>query len=144
MITEYLIAETTDITKTSAPVDLEAIRAQVLTGATAASSKNASDVVVLDVGPLLGITDFFLLISTSNERQLGAAVEEIEAQLRQQHGRKPIGREGTTDAGWIVRDFGDFVVHAFTAEQRQVYGLERLWSDAPRTDIADPAIPAEG
>ncbi len=99
---------------------------------------------ILDVGPLLGITDFFLLMSASNERQLSAAVDEVEAKLLETHGRKPLGREGTAEAGWLVRDFGDFVLHAFTTEQRELYGLERLWADAPRTPFADPAIAVEG
>lgn len=110
-----------------------------MTGAAAASSKNATDVVILEVGPLVGITDFFLLLSTANDRQLRAAVEEVEARVKADHGRKPLGREGSSAAGWVVLDYGDFVVHAFTAAQRQVYDLERLWSDAPRAEYADSA-----
>ncbi|MGI9016194.1 MAG: ribosome silencing factor [Euzebya sp.] len=123
-------------------VDLDQIREQVLTGAAAASSRMATDVVILEVGPLVGITDFFLLISAANDRQLKAAVEAIEERLRTEHGRKPMGREGTPDAGWMVLDFGDFVVHAFTTTQRQVYDLERLWGDASRVPYTDPQIEA--
>ncbi|WP_370325641.1 ribosome silencing factor [Euzebya sp.] len=122
-------------------MDLAQIRQQVMTGASAVSAKKATDVVVLEVGPLLGITDFFLLLSTANARQLKAAVEEAEHQLRTTHGRRPIGREGSPEAGWIVLDYGDFVIHAFTAVQREVYGLERLWSDAVRTEV-DEAVEA--
>jgi ribosome-associated protein len=123
-----------------AATDLEAIRAQVLAAADAASDKKATDVAILEVGPLVGITDFFLILSTANDRQLTAAVEALEHRLRTDHGRKPIGREGRADAGWVVLDYGDFVVHAFTAAQREVYDLERLWSDAPR--VAFAATPA--
>jgi ribosome-associated protein len=117
--------------------DLDAIRDQVMTAAAAASDKLASDIVILEVGPLVGITDFFLVLSTSNDRQLSSAVDEVEHQLRTAHRRKPIGREGEASAGWVVLDYGDFVVHAFTAAQRSVYDLERLWSDAPRTEFVD-------
>ena len=133
--------QTTDVTTLTSP-DLDAIREQVLTAAMAASSKKATEIAILAVGPLLGITDFFLLLSTSNDRQLGAALDEVEGRLRTEHGRKPIGREGQQDAGWVVLDFGDFVVHGFTAEQRAVYALERLWGDAERVPFSDPDRPA--
>ena len=129
--------QTTDAPTLTSP-DLDAIRDQVLTAAAAASAKKATEIAILAVGPLLGITDYFLLLSTSNERQLGAALDEVEGRLRTEHGRKPIGREGQQDAGWVCLDFGDFVVHAFTAEQRAVYDLERLWGDAERVPFSDP------
>lgn len=136
------MTSTTDETDVqTAQISLEQITQQVLTGAVAASSRMATDVVILQVGPLIGITDFYLLLSTTNDRQLNAAVEEVERQLREQHRRKPIAREGTADAGWVVVDYGDFVLHAFTAEQRQVYDLERLWGDAPRVPYTDPEQP---
>lgn len=133
--------QTTEVTTLTSP-DLDAIRDQVLTAAAAASSKQATEIAILAVGPLLGITDYFLLLSTSSERQLNAALDEVEGRLRTEHGRKPMGREGQRDAGWVVLDFGDFVVHAFTAEQRAVYDLERLWGDAERVPFTDPGAPA--
>jgi ribosome-associated protein len=72
-----------------------------------------------------------VLVSAGNERQLGTIVEEIERQLAVRLARKPLRREGEPDTGWIVLDYGDVVVHAFTEEQRRFYDLERLWSDAP-------------
>ena len=127
---------------TADAVDLDQIRDQVLTAAAAASGKLATDVSILEVGQLLGITDFFLLFSAANDRQLGAAVEEVEHQVRTAHGRKPMGREGTKEAGWVVLDYGDFVVHAFTGAQRELYDLEKLWADAPRVPFTDPALPS--
>jgi ribosome-associated protein len=121
--------------------DVDVIRDQVQTAAAAAGEKKATDIVALEVGPLVGITDFFLLLSTANDRQLKAALEEVEEALRTDHGRKPIGREGEPAAGWVVLDYGDFVVHAFTTATRELYDLERLWSDAPRTPFTDPAVP---
>lgn len=135
------LPQTTDATPTTSP-DTDVIRDQVLGAAAAASSKNAADIAILEVGPLLGITDYFVLLSAANDRQLGAVVDEVEAALRTGHARKPIGREGRQDSGWVVLDYGDFVVHAFTAEQRAVYDLERLWRDAGRVPFTDPALPA--
>ncbi len=132
------MSPSTELT-TDAVSDLEHIRGQVMTAAQAASDKKASEIVILEVGPLVGITDFFLLLSASNERLLSSVVDEVEDRLRIEHRRKPIGREGQSDSGWIVVDFGDFVVHAFTSAQRDVYDLERLWSDAPRHEFEDTA-----
>ncbi len=95
--------------------------------------------MILDVGHLLGITDYFVLVSASNERQLGTVVEEIEARLKRDRDVRVLRREGTKEAGWVVLDYGDFVVHAFSREQRDFYALERLWSDAPVVAFADPA-----
>jgi ribosome-associated protein len=95
----------------------------------------------MDLGELLGITDFFVLASASNDRQLRTVIDEVERQAREQ-GRKPRRREGTAETGWILLDFGDVVVHAFTEEQRSYYALERLWADAPVIPFEDPAQPA--
>ena len=119
-------------------VDTSASRALALAAATAAADKKAADLRILDLGELLGITDFFVLMSASNERQLGTVVEEVERRLKQSLGRSP-RREGTKDTGWMVLDYGDIVVHAFTQEQRAFYNLERLWSDAPQLPVPDPA-----
>jgi ribosome-associated protein len=95
----------------------------------------------MDLGELLGITDFFVLLSASNDRQLRSVVDEVERSARED-GRKPRRREGTAETGWILLDYGDVVVHAFTEEQRAYYALERLWGDAPVVPFEDPAQPA--
>ncbi len=90
---------------------------------------------------VLGITDFFVLATASNPRQLRATIDEVEMRLRAGHGRKPLRRDGNAEAGWIVLDYGDVMVHAFAPEQREFYALERLWADAPRVEVpeAQPA-----
>ena len=95
----------------------------------------------MDLGELLGITDFFVLVSASNERQLRTVIDEVERKTREQ-GRKPRRREGTSDTGWMLLDYGEIIVHAFTEEQRAFYALERLWADAPVVPFIDPAQPA--
>jgi ribosome-associated protein len=91
---------------------------------------------------LLGITDYFVLCSASNERQLGTIAEEIERQLVQRLARSPLHREGKPDTGWMVLDYGEMVVHAFTQEQRDYYDLERLWRDAPLLPVTPNGQPA--
>ncbi|MGH8906041.1 MAG: ribosome silencing factor [Egibacteraceae bacterium] len=120
-------------------VDTSASRVLALTAAAAAADKKASDIQILDLGELISITDFFVLVSAANDRQLGTIVQEVERHIKQSAGRAPLRREGAKDAGWIVLDYGEFVVHAFTQEQRAFYGLERLWSDAAQVPVPDPA-----
>jgi ribosome-associated protein len=81
-----------------------------------------------------------VLCSASNERQLDTVVEEIAMRLKRD-GRAPRRREGEKETGWMLLDYGDIVVHAFTEEQRLYYGLERLWSDAP-SETYSPDGPA--
>ena len=77
-----------------------------------------------------------MLVSASNDRQLGTIVDEVQRKTAES-GRKPRRREGTTSTGWMLLDYGDVVVHAFTTEQREYYGLERLWRDAPVVPFDD-------
>lgn len=94
--------------------------------------------MILDVGDLLGITEFFVIVSTSNPRQLDTVSDEVHRVLKVE-GRAPLRREGVTGDGWLVLDYGDVVVHVFTETQRDYYDLERLWADAPRVEVAAPA-----
>jgi ribosome-associated protein len=79
-----------------------------------------------------------VLVSATNERQLGTVADAVEQRLRERAGRRPRRREGERETGWMLLDYGDIVVHAFTEEQRRYYDLERLWSDAPVVPF-DPA-----
>jgi ribosome-associated protein len=127
-------------------VDTTESRRLALTAARAAADKKATDIRILDLGALLAITDYFVIASAGNERQLGTVAEEIEWKLKASAGRGPRRREGTKDTGWMVLDYGEIVVHAFTAEQREYYDLERLWSDAPQLpfdELAEAAAAAD-
>ena len=94
--------------------------------------------VILDVGDLMGITEFFVIVSTSNPRQLDTVLDEVNRVLKAE-GRMPLRREGTAADGWAVLDYGDVVVHGFTEVQRAYYDLERLWADAPRVEAGAAA-----
>jgi ribosome-associated protein len=101
-----------------------------LTAAGAASTKQARDVRVLDVSEPLVISDYFVICSASNDRQVRAITEEVERVCRAE-GARPLRREGEREARWVLLDFVDFVVHVFQQEEREYYDLERLWRDAP-------------
>ena len=87
------------------------------------------------VGEILGITDWFVVTSGRNQRQVRAIVDAVEEALTLAGGPKPIRIEGRDTLSWVLMDFGFFVVHVFTEEARGHYDLERLWKDVPRLDM---------
>jgi ribosome-associated protein len=109
-------------------------RRRAVTAAGAASAKKADDVVVLEVGDIISITDWFVIASASNTRLVRTVVDEVERVLEEEAGVSPRASEGLDDASWVLLDYGDLVVHVFLAETRAYYDLDRLWSDAPRVD----------
>ena len=102
--------------------------------ARAAAAKLASDVVVIDVSAQLVITDCFVIASASNERQVGAIVDEVEEKMRLA-GYKPARREGAREGRWVLLDYIDIVVHIQHTDERDFYALDRLWRDCPLVDI---------
>jgi ribosome-associated protein len=103
--------------------------------AQAALEKKGTDPVILDVGDVLSITDHFVIVSGANTRQVRTIAEEIEKQITDADGPKPLRTEGLDDLRWVLLDYGAFVVHVFLQEAREYYELERLWSDVPRIDF---------
>ena len=104
----------------------------LLAAAQGAADLQATDLVALDVGDVLGITDWFLVASSSNTRQVRRVAEEVEVAVKGAGGDGPLRIEGMEDARWILLDFGMFVVHIFHDETRSFYDIERLWSDVPK------------
>ena len=100
--------------------------------ANAAHDKKAEDILILEVGSIMGIVEHFVVTSASNTRQVKTIVDEVEKQMRERADAKPRAVEGLTDASWVLVDYGDIVVHVFLTETREFYGLERLWADVPR------------
>ena len=105
-------------------------RAVAVAAARAASDKQASRIVVLDVREVIVITDYFVICTASSARQIRTVIDEIERVTREM-GLKPMRREGESEAGWWLLDYFDVVVHVFSEEDREYYDLERLWRDAP-------------
>jgi ribosome-associated protein len=103
-----------------------------LTAAEAADAKKADDIVLLDVGRVLAITDVFLVASASNTRLVRSVAEEIERLVKERHGLAPLRVEGIRDLQWVLLDYGDVVVHVFTSETRRFYDIERLYRDVPQ------------
>jgi ribosome-associated protein len=115
-------------------------RDRALLAAQAASSKKAMDIVILDVGEVIGITDYFVICSGNTERQVKTIVEEVERRLREDEGVKPYRREGEREQRWVLIDYLDVVVHVFHREDREFYNLERLWSDAPQVPFEEASV----
>lgn len=103
--------------------------------AQAAASVKAIDIKALDVTERLALTDVFVLASGHSERQVTAIVDHIEERVLAL-GLKP-RREGRGGARWVLLDFGPVVVHVFHADDRDYYGLERLWKDCPPVDVTE-------
>lgn len=119
-------------------------RELVRIAALAADSKQAEDLVALDVSEPLPLTDIFLLASGRNERNVLAVAAEVEDKLNEA-GVKTLRREGRAEGRWVLLDFGDLVVHVFHEEDRMYYSLERLWKDCPTVPLDLPApVQAEG
>lgn len=110
-----------------------------LAAARAANEKKATDILVQEVRELIGVTDYFVIATATNNRQVKAIIDEVEEVLRDQQGIKPDHREVSTDGSWSLLDYGNVVVHVFMAESREFYRLEQLWNDAPVLDLATEA-----
>jgi ribosome-associated protein len=111
--------------------------AEVQEAVRAAAAKKAGHIAVLDLRQGGAFTDFFIVCSGQNARQVKAIVDGIEEGLRKAYQRKPSHVEGYGDSDWILLDYFDFIVHVFTPETREFYGLERLWGRAERVEFAD-------
>ena len=114
--------------------DIDEVRQWAAVAARAADDKQGADIVVLEVGPVLAITDAFVITSGANSRQVKTIAEEVEFQVKRAGGPAPLRTEGLNDLQWVLLDYGDFVVHVFLQETRDFYDLERLWGDAAPID----------
>ncbi len=112
-----------------------------LAAAQAAADKKAEDIVLLDVGDQLAITDIFVVASAPNERQVIAIVDAVEeALLALPEKAKPVRREGERAGRWVLLDYVDIVVHIQHSEEREFYALDRLWKDCERIPFVDRAL----
>jgi ribosome-associated protein len=100
-----------------------------------AAEKKALQMTALDLREIASFTEFFVITSGTNQRQVQAISDEIEEQLKKQLSTRPIRIEGYNTAEWILMDYGDFVFHIFEQKAREFYDLERLWRDAKKVDL---------
>lgn len=110
--------------------------------ALAALDKKAENLVAFDVSDKLAISDVFLIISATNERQVGAIVDGIEEKLLETHD-KPVRREGDRENRWVLLDYLDIIVHVMHEEEREFYSLERLWKDCPTIELPEDVPPTQ-
>ena len=100
-----------------------------------AADKKGLDIKVLDLRQIASFTEFFIIASGSNQRQVQAISDEINEQLKKQLKSRAIRIEGYSSGEWILLDYGDFIVHIFDKEAREFYDLERLWLDAGKVEV---------
>ena len=100
-----------------------------------ADSKQAEDIVALDMRGLVAYTDFLIVCTARNERLARAIVDEVRVRVKRESGLLPGGVDGGGEAGWTLLDYLDCVLHVFTPEARERYALEELWRDAPKLEL---------
>lgn len=103
----------------------------------AANLKGGEEISAIYVGERLGLADAFLLISGGSERQVEAIAEAVEDELRVNHEDQPLRREGRGSGRWVLLDYGDIVIHVQHVEDRDFYGLDRIWADAPAIELVE-------
>lgn len=120
--------------------EVKSSRECALIAARAADERKATDIMIIEVGSVIDVTDYFVLATGANTPQVEAILESVEDAVRIEGGMKPISREETRDHSWEILDYGTFVVDIFQPEARDYYRLETLWNDAPIIDLAEAGI----
>jgi ribosome-associated protein len=113
----------------------------VATAVRAARDKKALDVVVLDLRNAGGFTDYFVICTANNARQITAIADSVRNTLKSELDERPALTEGVDRSEWILLDYFNFVVHIFSRECRAFYGLERLWGNAERHEFLEESHP---
>ncbi len=124
----------TQVSPPTAPVSQN----QAVAIAQTAQDKKAEDVLVLEVGGLTSLADYFVFASGESERQVRAIANTIEKMMSTQYETHP-NVEGKEKANWILMDYGDIIVHIFRSDVRQYYALEKMWADAPQIAVPESA-----
>ena len=106
----------------------------VRVAAAAADDKKADETLIIDVGDVFAVSDYFVITSGSNPRQVRAIADAVDEEVKNAGGPGPVRVEGLDQREWVLMDYGAFVVHVFHREQRDFYQLERLWGDRPRVE----------
>ena len=131
-----LTTSSPDEIPTQPPMDDEELISWVRVACAAAEDKLGQRTDAFYVGSVLGITDWFVVTSGRNNRQVRAIVDAIEEAIDRAGGPKPNRIEGRDSLSWVLMDYGFLVVHVFTEEARDHYELERLWRDVPRLPLS--------
>ncbi len=103
-----------------------------------ADDNRAKDILLLDLRKATPLVDFFVIVTATSRRQGAAIAIEIDQEMKKR-GEAKLGIEGSEEGRWTLIDYGDFVVHVFSPEDRAYYALEDIWGDAPRLDWQEPS-----
>ena len=125
--------------RASAPADAADFDERMRRALHAAAEKKALDLTVLDLRGVVTFTDFFIMATGANKRQMQAITDEVVEQLKR-HGSPAARVEGYQTAEWILADYGDFIVHVFDEKARRFYDLEYLWREAKRLDVSESEL----
>ncbi len=117
------------------PTPFAELDPEVKLAITCAADKKAFEMIALDLREIASFTEFFIICSGSNQRQVQAIADEISEQLKKQLQTRAVRIEGYSSAEWVLLDYGDFIVHIFNKESREFYDLERLWRDAGKVEL---------
>ncbi len=109
----------------------------------AAFDSKATDLVLLKVGPISSVADYFFICSGSSSRQVQAIAEQILEKVKKTSGFLPLGIEGKPQGHWVLIDYGDVVIHVFYKPVREFYDLEGLWSEAETVQLDRPEAASE-
>ncbi len=130
-----VISETLELIVETTPFD--GLDDEVKLALHSASEKKAVNTIVLDLRDITSFTEFFVITSGTNQRQVQAIADEVSEQLKKQKKIKAIRIEGYEGGEWVLLDYGDFVVHVFKEKLRDFYEIERLWRDAKRVELPE-------
>lgn len=113
-------------------------RDRAVMAARVADHEQGRDILLLEVGAVTIIAEYFVIASAPNRRLVARIAEEVEARVAELSGERPVRVEGTGTNEWVVIDYGDLMVHVFLDETREFYEIERLYADVPHLEWADP------
>lgn len=117
------------------PTQFEELDPDVQLAIRSASEKKAFDMIALDLRNIASFTEFFVISSGANQRQVQAIADGVNERLKKDFGQRPVRTEGYNSAEWVLLDYGDFIVHIFNKESRDFYDLARLWRDARKVEL---------
>lgn len=100
----------------------------------ALDEKKAENIVILNIGEVSVIADYFIIANGNNPSQIAAMIDEVQKKLAEL-GHTPVSIEGIRNTSWVLMDYGDLIVHVFSKEDREFYDLERIWADCAQVDI---------
>ncbi|MBS4021978.1 MAG: ribosome silencing factor [Dethiobacter sp.] len=104
-----------------------------------AAEKKARDIMILEIGKVSVVADYFMIAGGANKIQVQAIADHIMQNLKEE-GYPLLHREGYQEGLWVLLDYGSLVIHLFQPEEREFYNLERLWGHAPRLDTVSPML----